>query len=142
MLEHHGGIETAKPHFRGAVMTVLQMKILLQTFIAAFRGCASFILIFPFDRIARREINEPGVILQGKMDSPAEFGIGTRILARANTGGTVHKRATVLSAILGRLNAIRAHAEAGAANRDAVRADSKIILVLERRAESRGSEET
>ncbi len=122
MLKHHRGIETAIPHFRGTVMTVLQMKILLQTFIAALRGSAGFILVFPIDRIPRGEVNEPGVILQSKMNGPAEWGIGARVLARANTGGTVHKRATVLGAILGIFNAIRAHFETGAANRDTVRA--------------------
>ncbi len=115
-------------------MTVFQMKIFLQTFIAALGGCAGFIPVFPFDRIPRWEVNKPGVILQGKMDCPAEFGIGARILARADTGRTVHKRAAVLGAILGILNAIRAHFEVGAANRDTVRADGKIIPVLELRA--------
>ncbi len=131
MLEHHRGIETAIPHFRRTVMTVFQEKIFLQTFIAAFRGCAGFILVFPFNRIPRWEVNEPWVIFQGKMDSSAEFGIGTGTLARANAGGTVHKRAAVLGAILGILNAIRAHFKAGAANRDTVRAKGKIILILQ-----------
>ena len=134
MLEHDRGIETAIPHFRRTVMGVLQMKIFFQAFIAAFRGCTGFILVSPFGRIAWRKVKEPGIILAGQMDGSAEFGSRTGILTRANTGGTVHKRAAVLRAILGILNAVGTHFETGAANRDSIGADGEIVFVGARSA--------
>ena len=128
MLEHHRGIETAIPHLRRTVMSVLQMEILFQAFIAAFRGSAVFIRILPFGRIAGRNVKEPGIILACQMDSSAEFGSGTGVLARANAGGAVHKRAAVLRAIPGILYAIGTHFETGAANRDSVWANGEIIF--------------
>lgn len=129
MQEHHRGIETAIPHLRRTVMGVLQMEILFQAFIATFRGSAVFIRIFPFGRIAGRNVKESGIIFEGQMDGSAEFGSGTGVLARANAGGAVHKRAAVLRAILGILYAIGTHFETGAANRDSVWADGEIVFV-------------
>lgn len=68
------------------------------------------------------------------MDGSAEFGSGTGILTRANAGGTVHKRAAVLRAVLGMLNAIGTHFETGAANRDSIGADGEIVFVGARSA--------
>lgn len=129
MLEHHSGIETAIPHFRRTVTGVLQMEILFQPFIAAFRRCAVFIGVFPSGRIAGRKVKKPGIIFACQMNGSAEFGSGAGILAGANAGGTVHKRAAVLRAVLGILNAIGTHSETGAANRDSVGADGEIVFV-------------
>ena len=131
MEEHHGHIEAAVPHFGGAMMTVFQMKILFQALVAAFGRCAGLVFVFPLLRITWRDVDQSGVIFPDKMDRPSKFGIRARLGARAEAGGAVHKRAAVLGPVFGVFNAVMAHLETGAADRNAVRADGEIVFIFE-----------
>ena len=75
MLEHHRGIETAVPHFRGAVMAVLQIEVVLHALVAALGRSSGIVLQFPFLRIPGWDIDQPGVILHRKMNGPTILGI-------------------------------------------------------------------
>ena len=101
MLEHHGGIETAIPHFRGAVVSGFQSEVDLHALVAAFGGSPGVVHQFPLHRISGRDIDESGVVLHGKMDGTAPFGIRAGGGTGAGLGTAVHERAAELGAMLG-----------------------------------------
>lgn len=131
MLEHHGGVETAIPHFRGAVVSVFQLEVILHALVAAFGGSPGVVLNLPFLGISGRDVDEPWVVLGGKMDGAAPFGVRAGVGAGAGLGAAVHQRAAELGAMLGYLHTIMAHFKTGHADGDAVRPNGEIIFVLE-----------
>ena len=78
VLEHHGGIETAIPHFRGAVVSGFKSEVVLYALVAALGGSSGVVLQFPLLRISGRDVDESGVVFHGEMDGATPFGVGAR----------------------------------------------------------------
>ena len=131
MLKHHGGIETAIPHFRGAVVSGFKSEVDFQALIASLRGSSGVVFQFPLFGIPGRDVNEPGVVLHGKMDSAAPFGVRAGSGASAGFGAAVHQRAAEFRPVFGKLHTVMSHFETGHADRDVVRANGEIIFILE-----------
>ena len=130
MLEHHGGVETAIPHFRGTVASGFQSEVDFQAFVAAFGGSSGVVLQFPFLRISERDVDKSGVVLHGKMDCAAPFSVRAGTRARAGHGAAVHERAAKFGTALGKLHAAMAHGKTRRADGYAVRANGEIIFIL------------
>ena len=131
MLEHHGGVETAIPHFRGAVMPGFKSEVVLHAFIAAFGRSSGVVLQLPLLRISGRDVDESGVVLHGKMDSTAPFGVGAGVGTGAGFGAAVYERAAELGTVFGKLHTVMAHFKAGQADRDAVWTNGEIVFIFE-----------
>ena len=131
MLEHHGGVEAAIPHFRGAVASRFQSEVDLHALVAAFGGSPGDVLQFPLHRIPGRDVDEPGIVLHGKMDGAAPFGVRAGVGAGAELGSAVHERAAELGTALGKFHTVMAHFKTGCADGDTVRANGEIMFIFE-----------
>ena len=131
MDEHHGGEETAIPHFRGTVAAEFKGKVVFQALVAAFRGSTGIVLALPLRRIPWGDIEEPWVIFTGKVNSTAEFGVGTGIFAGAKAGTAIHEGAAKLGTVFGSFAAVMAHFKTGQTDGDAVGTNGEIVFVSE-----------
>ena len=131
MLEHHSCVEAAIPHFRGTVASGFKSKIDFHALITTLRRSSGIILQFPLFRIPGRDVNEPGVVLHGKMDRAAPFGVRAGTGAGAGFGAAVHERTAELGPALGKLHTVMLHFKTGHADRDAVWANGEIIFIFE-----------
>ena len=131
MVEHHGSVETAIPHFRRAVASGFQSKVVLHAFVAALGGSSGVVLQFPFLRNPGRDVDEPGVVLPGKVDGAAPLGVRTGVGTGADFGAAIHQRAAELGAVLGKFHTVMAHFKAGHTDGHTVRTNGKIIFVFE-----------
>ena len=131
MLEHHGGVEAAIPHFRGAMASEFKSEVVLHAFVAALGGGSGVVLQFPLLRIPGRDVDEPGVVLHGKMDGAAPLGVRAGVGTGAELGAAVHERAAELGTALGKFHTVMAHFKTGCADGHTVRANSEIMFIFE-----------
>ena len=131
MLKHHGGVETAIPHFRGTVAAGFKGEVVLYTLVAAFRGGSGIILQLPLFRISGWDVEESGIILHGKMDGAAPFGDGAWVRTRTGFGAADHQGTAELGTAFGKLHAVMAHFKAGRADRYTVGTNGEISFIFE-----------
>ena len=131
MLEHHGGVEAAIPQFRGAVASGFKSEVVLHTLVAAFRGSSGIILQLPLFRISGRDVEEPGIVLHGKVDGAAPFGVGAWVRTGARFGAAVHQGTAEFGTAFGKVHAVMAHFKTSHANGHTVGTNGEIIFIFE-----------
>lgn len=112
-------------------MSSLKGKVILYSFVAAFRGSPGIVLQLPKLRIPGRDVEESGIVFHGKMYGSATFGVRAGSMAETGLSAAIHARAAELGAMLRYFYAVMAHFKTGHADRDAVVVNGEIILVFE-----------